>query len=235
MIFPFTFTSTFLPWVTKSNSTHPHLVPLRSCTCISSTSLAPHAQGGCMYALRHVSSFSFLFGICWLPDITKRAPDPPQRGRCCRGGCVSHPQPGSKQNCVISATSCPTASCEPKEQRSESPITDISVDKTPVSSLGPVSFVWFGPMASVTFFTTLAGLASLPSGPLYSPQPPATVPKISLLTSVRRLGFHLAGIPTQLFYAETSRHLRTSLQKVHFSIIIEKLPMWQWRYNKLQY
>ena len=32
--------------------------------------------------------------------------------------------------------------------------------------------VWFGPIASVTFFTTLAGLASLPSGPLYSPQPP---------------------------------------------------------------
>ncbi|CAI9180497.1 unnamed protein product [Rangifer tarandus platyrhynchus] len=97
-----------------------------------------------MYALRHVSSFSFLFGICRLPDITKRTPDPPQRGRCGRGGCVSHPQPGSKQNCVISATNCPTASWEPKEQRSESANTDISVDRTPVSSLGPVSYclVW---------------------------------------------------------------------------------------------
>ena len=56
--------------------------------------------------------------------------------------------------------------------------------------------------------------------------PPPTVPKILLLTSVRPLGFHLAGIPTQLFYAETLRYLRrTSLQKVQFSIIIEKLPM----------
>ena len=83
-------------------------VPVTSCTCISSTSLAPHAQGGCMYPLRYVSSFSFLFGICRLPDITKRAPDRLQRGRCCRGGCDSHPQPESKQDCVISVTSCPT-------------------------------------------------------------------------------------------------------------------------------
>ena len=119
-------------------------VPVTSCTCISSTSLAPHAQGGCMYPLRYVSSFSFLFGICRLPDITKRAPDRPQRGRCCRGGCDSHPQPGSKQDCVISTASCPTASWEPKEQRSDSPNTDISVHRTPVSSLGPVSccLVW---------------------------------------------------------------------------------------------
>ena len=112
-------------------------VPVTSCTCISSTSLAPHAQGGCMYPLRYVSSFSFLFGICRFPDIIKKAPDRPQRGRCCRGGWDSHLPSGSKQDSVISTTSCPTASREPKEQRSESPNTDISVHRTPVSTLGP--------------------------------------------------------------------------------------------------
>ena len=97
-----------------------------------------------MYPLRYVSSFSFLFGICRFPDIIKKAPDRPQRGRCCRGGWDSHLPSGSKQDCVISTTSCPTASREPKEQRSESPNTDISVHRTPVSSLGPGSccLVW---------------------------------------------------------------------------------------------
>ena len=180
-----------------------------------------------MYPLRCVSSFSFLFGICRFPEIIKKAPDRPQRGWCCRGGCDSHPQPGSKQDCVISTASCPTASWEPKEQRSESPNTDISVHRTPVSSLGPVSYclVW---AYSISDLFHNACRLSQPSirNSLLPTAPPPTVPKILLLTSVRRLGFHLAGIPTELFYAETSRYLRrTSLQKVHFSIIIEKLPM----------
>ena len=91
-------------------------------------------QGRCMYPLRYVFSSSFPVRICQRPDITKRTPDHPQKGRCCRGGCDSHPQPESKQDCVISVTSCPTASLEPKEQWSASPNTDIYVDRTPVSS-----------------------------------------------------------------------------------------------------
>ena len=142
-----------------------------------------------MYPLRYVSSFSFLFGICRFPEIIKKAPDRPQRGWCCRGGCDSHPQPGSKQDCVISTTSCPTASWEPKEQRSESPNTDISVHRTPVSSLGPVSCCLVWAYSVSDFFTMLAGLASLPSGTLYSPQPPTYCTKDIISDFSALIGF----------------------------------------------
>ena len=119
------------------NKLHLHLQHTSSTTCTAWVRVPPVRCIFFLLSLRNLST---------LRHHKKGSRSIAHKGgpRCCRGGCDSHPQPGSKQDCVISATSCPTASWEPKEQRSESPNTDISVDRTPVSSLGPVSccLVW---------------------------------------------------------------------------------------------
>ena len=129
-------------------------------------------QGRRMYPLRYVFSSSFPVRICRLPDITKRAPDHPQKGRCCRGGCDSHPQPESKQDCVISVTSCPTNHGSQKSKGLEVLTQTLMWKEHQCLPRDLWVVVWFGPIESVTFFTTLAYLANLPSGPLSSPTGP---------------------------------------------------------------
>ena len=170
----------------------------------------------------YVFSSSFPGRICRLPDITDRAPDHPQKGWCCRAGCDSHPQPESKQDCVISVTGCPTASWEPKEQRSESPNTEISVDRTPVSSLGPVSccLVW---AYSVSDLFHNACRLSQPSfrTSLLPTAPHLLYQRYYFWLQCAHWVFTWQGYQHNFFYAETSRYLRrTSLQKVQFSVII---------------